>query len=163
MNELLLSLIEPLEQELQTQILKRFKVLQLEGADPLDLLCQTLQDFPRLESYPPNWWLDPHLCRWWLCLSVDWKASDEVAWQIQAIARTLELSGSYLWDFKEQSRDASVTEVLEHASHWLRGLEHALLLLETGGDEYVALVAHHDRLERVVILLEQVGISSSLI
>ena len=164
MNDLLHLLTEPLQEGLQTQILERFRALQLESEDPLDRLRDTVQDFPELEDYSKAWWLEPALCGWWLCLYVDWKASDEVQWQIQAIARTLALPGRYVWNSQGLALEqAQVPDALEHASHWLRWREHVLLLLETGGDECMALVIHHDRLERVRILLEQVGISSNLI
>lgn len=66
----------------------------LDGTDPLHAMRDVLQDFP--EEYPDGWWLDSSQCRWWLSLHVDWKAYDEVAWQAQAIARTLNLDTAFV-------------------------------------------------------------------
>lgn len=94
MDELLELILTPLGGGLADQVRQRFEATR---ADPdvgeLHALQDALQDFP--DESPPEWWLDPARCRWWLCLHVDWKAYDEVAWQVQAIARTLGLETTF--------------------------------------------------------------------
>lgn len=170
MNELLHLLTEPLQEGLKNQILERFRALQLEDPfrDVFDLLRDTLQDFPELERYPqgwpPGWWLEPNLSRWWLCLSVDWKASEEVAWQIQAISRTLELTGGYSnLSGEPVLEQTQVLDALKHASHWLRWRDCHLVLLESGGDDYMAVIVPHPRLEAVRDAFKRLGVNSSLV
>lgn len=90
MDELLDLILAPLSGGLADQVRQRFEVTRTDPdvGEP-HALQDALQDFP--DEFPPEWWLDPARCRWWLALHVDWKAYDEVAWQVQAIARTLGL------------------------------------------------------------------------
>ena len=62
-------------------------------ANELYALNEALRDSP--DEYPPDWWPDPARCRWWLGLHVDWKAYDEVAWQIRAISHSLGLEPGF--------------------------------------------------------------------
>ncbi len=90
MNELLDLILAPLGGGLADQVRQRFEVTRADpDAGELHALQDALQDFPG--ELPPKWWLDPARCLWWLALHVDWKAYDEVAWQMQSIARTLGL------------------------------------------------------------------------
>jgi hypothetical protein len=86
--------VAPLGAELAELIRQRFQSTDPEDTNPLAALSDALQDFP--DTYPDGWWLDPARCRWWLSLSVDWKAYDEVAWQAQAISRTLGLDTGFV-------------------------------------------------------------------
>ena len=93
MNELLDLILTPLQAELSGQVRQRFKSCQSDPdaqGDGLSALREALQDLS--DGFPPAWWLDSDHCCWWLCLHVDWKAYDEVAWQVQAICRTLGLA-----------------------------------------------------------------------
>ena len=96
MNELLDLILAPLGGGLADQVRQRFEVTRADpdlgehpDTDELHALQGALQDFP--DEYPPEWWLDPARCCFWLSLHVDWKAYDEVEWKVQAIARTLGL------------------------------------------------------------------------
>ncbi|MGY2893490.1 DUF6630 family protein [Deinococcus sp. UYEF24] len=103
MNELLELILTPLEAGLSGQVRQR-----VEGGkddpeaedDGFYVFREALQDFP--DKGPPEWWLDPAQCRWWLCLHVDWKAYDEVAWQVQAICRTLGLKTGFVSEAEAQ-------------------------------------------------------------
>ena len=121
MNELLDLILAPLGGGLADQVRQRFEVTR---ADPdvgeLHALQDAMQDFPD-ESFTDSWWLDPARCRWWLCLHVDWKAYDEVEFQVQAIAHTLglevdfESAESVEWDVYFDQPDltkAAVTQAL---------------------------------------------------
>ena len=121
MDALLDLVLAPLEAEqpaLCLAVRPRLAQTRLDpDLDELGALKEALQDFP--DEYPPGWWLDPAHCRWWLCLHVDWKASDEVEWQVQAIARTLGLPGEF-GSAAAGRPGARVAEVLTEASGWLR-------------------------------------------
>lgn len=96
MNELLDLILAPLQRELSGQLRQRLEhvLYDPEEDDRFYLFREALNDFPD-EVSPSGWWLDPASCRWWLCLHVDWKAYDEVAWQVQAISRTLGLDTGF--------------------------------------------------------------------
>ena len=92
MNDLLELILAPLAGPHRRAVRQRWQERwseEKDDVDPLDIFAGALQDVP--ETYAPEWWLSPALSGWWLCLRVDWKAADEVAWQVQAIARTLNL------------------------------------------------------------------------
>ena len=119
MDELLDLILAPLAVGLPGQVRQRLEEClndpEAEG-DSLYAFREALQDWPALQDMPddfsPAWWLDPAHCRWWLCLHVDWKAYSEVAWQVQAICRTLGLETGFVseteahWDsyFNEVDR-----------------------------------------------------------
>ncbi|WP_407538718.1 hypothetical protein Q0M94_11090 [Deinococcus radiomollis] len=103
MNELLELILTPLEAGLSGQLRQRVEGDQddLKAEDDnLYVFGEALQDFPDRDS--PEWWLDPAQCRWWLCLHVDWKAYSEVAWQVQAICRTLGLETGFVSEAEAQ-------------------------------------------------------------
>ncbi|WP_407570420.1 hypothetical protein [Deinococcus altitudinis] len=92
MDELLDLMLTPLEEGLSGQVRQRLAQSRNDPEaeeDEFYIFREALQDVP--DEGSPGWWLDPVQCRWWLCLHVDWKAYDEVAWQVQAICRTLHL------------------------------------------------------------------------
>lgn len=104
MNDLLDLILTPLgpishdpishDSGLADQVRQRFEATRHdENADELHALSEALHDYP--DEYPPDWWLDPARCRWWLGVHADWKAYDEVAWQVQATARTLGLETGF--------------------------------------------------------------------
>lgn len=103
MDELLELILTPLETELAGQVRQRLEKCRNDPdaeEDEFYLLREALQDFPG--SFPPEWWLDPAHCRWWLSLHVDWKAYDEVAWPVQAICRTLGLETGFVSEAEAQ-------------------------------------------------------------
>ena len=96
-------ILTPLEEELSGQVRQ---CLAHSQADPeaedneFHVFREALQGVP--DKGPPEWWLDPAQCRWWLCLHVDWKGYDEVAWQVQAICRTLGLETGFVSEAQAQ-------------------------------------------------------------
>ena len=140
MDTLLNIILTPLEAEragLCQSVRRRFAETRLDlDHDELYALKEALQDCP--DEYPPGWWLDPAQCEWWLCLHVDWKAWDEVEWQVQAIARTLELESGGFVSQVAVSPTALMLDVLAEASAWVRLRGYELLYLDTKSDEYLA-------------------------
>ena len=103
MDELLELILTPLDVGLSGQIRQRVEGGQDDPEaedDEFYVFREALQDFP--DRGPPEWWLDPATCRWWLSLHVDWKAYDEVAWQVQAICRTLGLETGFVSEAEAQ-------------------------------------------------------------
>ncbi len=111
MDELLDLILTPLQAGLSGQVrqrLERFRNDPESEGDNFYVLREALQDMPN--EFPHAWWLDPAQCRWWLCLHVDWKAYDEVAWQVQAICRTLGLETRFVSEAEAQW-DSSFNEI----------------------------------------------------
>ena len=176
MDELLDLILAPLSGGLADQVRQRFEVTRTDPdvGEP-HALQDALQDFP--DEFPPEWWLDPARCRWWSALHVDWKAYDEVAWQVQAIARTLGLDD--LFSSQEVSlldlqfdhpellttppSDTPTMDVLGEASEWLQERGYELLYLDTGGDEYLAFPVRLDLLARAQAALERLNVSTYLV
>lgn len=187
MDELLDLILDPLDNDLAEQVRQRFAAASADAADldadDLDAAdLQALQDFPDTPA-TDDWWLDPARCRWWLALHVDWKAYDEVEWQVQAIARTLGLDVHFQsaqaleWDayFDRLDRqpgaqatptplsESPTMDVLGEASEWLQGRGYELLYLNTGGDEYLAVPIRLDLLEQAQALAERLGLTTYLV
>ncbi len=125
-----------------------------EHGDELHALSSALRDYP--DEYPMDWWMDQSRCRWWLFLSVDWKASEEVEWQCQAIARSLRLEERFISTIP--ARAAQVLEVLTDAAAWFRQQGYELLCLNSGGDEYLAVPLRLDTLGRAIGVLDRMDI-----
>ncbi|TSA85683.1 hypothetical protein FNU79_09540 [Deinococcus detaillensis] len=139
MDELLERLLTPLAEPHCQAVRQRWQRRSPEDAEyssELDSLAAALQDYP--EVYPPEWWLNPVLSRWWLCLRVDWKAVDEVEWQVQAISHTLGLREPPFVSQVAHQSGVCVPMVLIAAAAWLRLRGYELLEIDTGGDEYLA-------------------------
>jgi hypothetical protein len=126
----------------------------VEDWDDLHALSSALRDYP--DVYPPGWWMDDSWCRWWLFITVDWKASQEVEWQCQAIARSLRLGNNYVCTVP--IRPAEVIEVLTDAAAWFRQQGFELLCLNSGGDEYLAVPLRLDTLSRAIGVLDRMDI-----
>ncbi|ULH15792.1 hypothetical protein MF271_03910 [Deinococcus sp. KNUC1210] len=159
MTDLLALILTPLTPELNTEIRRRFQqpTVEVEG---LYALCEALQDVPS-DDFLPGWWLDAAVSRFWLCLHVDWKASDEVEWQVQAIARSLHLPGTFVSAVGNSPR-ATTPDVLTEAAAWLRRQGYELLALDTGGDEYLSVPIRLDLLRQALTTADQSSLSTSL-
>ena len=163
MNELLSVILTPLAPEVREAIGRRFAaaVEALDEENELYALCAALQDVP--EAFPPGWWLDAAHSRFWLCLKVDWKAFDEVEWQVQAIARSLGLAETFMGAAERRpgAQMPQMPEVLKEAADWLRARGHELLALDTGGDEYLAVPIRLDLLAAAVLAAERRSIGTA--
>ncbi len=94
MEALLELILAPLEPGMAAQVRLCYGATRHDpDANELYALNEALRDSP--DEYPPDWWPDPARCRWWLGLHVDWKAYDEVAWQIRAISHSLGLEPGF--------------------------------------------------------------------
>jgi hypothetical protein len=161
-DDLLSMILVPLETDqaaLCQRIRQRFEETRQdleEYGDELHALSSALRDYP--DEYPTDWWMDPTHCRWWLFLSVDWKASDEVEWQCQAMARTLKLEAGFVSTVPIHR--AQVLEVLTDAAAWFRQQGYELLCLNSGGDEYIAVPLRLDTLSRAIGVLDRMDIRS---
>lgn len=164
MHDLLDLLLTPLrasQEVLCRHVRQRYQdAAQDLDSDEVTALREALQD-PPADDYPPGWWLDPHLSRWWLCLHVDWKASDEVHWQAQAIARTLGLDVDAVGP--PPAPDTPMLDALAEASSRLHALGYALLYLDTDSDEYLAVPVRHDLLRQARDTAERLNLPTFLI
>ncbi|GGQ99066.1 DUF6630 family protein [Deinococcus ruber] len=158
MTELLALILSPLPPELSSEIGRRFQQL-VEDTDEVHALCEALQDVP--DDFLPGWWLDSAASRFWLCLHVDWKASDEVEWQVQATARSLGLPATFVSALSGQPQ-ATTLDVLKEAAAWLRRHGYEFMALDTGGDEYLSVPIRLDLLRQAFAVADQLALSTSL-
>ncbi|MHA6886736.1 DUF6630 family protein [Ralstonia pseudosolanacearum] len=73
---------------------------------------------------------------WTLAIGVDWKASDEIAWQANALLDTLGIAAR--WEWTRDPSEHTVAIGLLDFGDWLRPHGYHLLHVDTGGDEYFA-------------------------
>ncbi|WP_424949453.1 DUF6630 family protein [Deinococcus sp.] len=161
MLDIILAPLEAEQPGLCQSVRQRFAETRLDlDSDELYALKEALQDAPG--EYPPGWWLDPAQSRWWLCLHVDWKAWDEVEWQVQAMARTLKLEGGGFVSRVAAGPAPLMLDVLAEASAWLRLLGHGLLYLDTEGDEYLAVPVRQELLDAAADIARRLNIPTFL-
>ena len=165
MDELLAIILSPLEvnrANVCRQIRERFEETRRDSeeyGDELHALKEALEDYPT--EYPADWWMDESHCRWWLFLSVDWKASDQVEWQCQAMARTLGLEGHFLSTVS--ALPTQVFEVLSGAAPWFRQRGYELMCLDTQSDEQLVIPVQLGALKRAFGVMDRLGIRSFLL
>lgn len=150
--DLLAVLTEPLDRLYRTYAREVYEDALAATGDERHALTQALQDtavIERLGDFEPDWWNDPHVCRWWLCVHVDWKAADEVGWQVAAAARTLNLHDAY----RKSSVIGTVEDELDRAEAWFAARDVALVRVPTGGDDHLALIVPRANEARVRALL----------
>lgn len=73
---------------------------------------------------------------WMLAIGVDWKASDEIAWQANALLDTLGIAAR--WEWTRAPSEHTVPIGLLDFGDWLHPHGYHLLHVDTGGDEYFA-------------------------
>ena len=115
------------------------------SSDDLYSMIDPLQDTP--DDFAGEWWLDPGRCRFWLCLFMDWKADEEVEWQVQAIARTLGLNSDFTNSTYGQT-DVPTSTVLWEAAAWMRERGYEMVFLEVDGDNHLAVPVRDDLLAK---------------
>ncbi len=73
---------------------------------------------------------------WTLAIWVDWKASDEIEWQANALLDTLGIAAR--WEWTRAPSEHTVPIGLLDFGDWLRPHGYHLMHVETGGDDYFA-------------------------
>ncbi|MBB6580197.1 hypothetical protein [Ralstonia solanacearum] len=73
---------------------------------------------------------------WTLAIWVDWKASDEIEWQANALLDTLGIAAR--WEWTRDPSEHTVPIGLLDFGNWLRPHGYHLMHVETGGDDYFA-------------------------
>lgn len=94
---------------------------------------------------------------WCLCISVDWRASDEIEWQANLMLDTLNIAERWTW-----SREGDVPAGLLKLGAWLANRGYALLCLDTGGDAYSAFAVRQNDLSEVLALAHSAGAEISM-
>ncbi len=74
----------------------------------------------------------------WVFIQLDWKARDEIVWQVSEILVTLGVSQR--WERDCEAEFDSVPEALLALSDWLAARDLALLHFETDSDSYCSLI-----------------------
>ncbi len=72
----------------------------------------------------------------WLLIALDWKASEEIGWQVSEILATLNVQEQWDHDCEMES----VPAAFQALSEWLAARELALLHFETDSDSYCATI-----------------------
>jgi hypothetical protein len=93
---------------------------------------------------------------------VDWKATDEVVWQVQAVARTLGIPGVFDWQGPPNLDSSHMLDVLHDATRWLEAQGVMLVGVNTGGDEYLLFPVRPHRLGALQAALAQHDLSTQL-
>ena len=157
MRDVLEIVTEPLALAFRQRVFGCYEAFLDSEGDELHALIEALGDYP--DAYPPQWWLNPSMCRWWLRVHVDWKAVDEVNWQVQAVARTLGVQDVFDWQGPPNLNSSHMLDVLRDATRWLEARGVLLVGVNTGGDEYLLLPVLPHRLEAFQAALAQHDLS----
>jgi hypothetical protein len=91
----------------------------------------------------------------WLMLQVDWKASEEVAWQAQEMLATRGIEQPWQWD----DRDRTVMQGLEELSRWLAPRQLSLLAVDDESDSYYALIVDNALVDQAIALAQDGGVN----
>ena len=93
----------------------------------------------------------------WLVIQVDWKADDEIEWQIAEVASNFGITDQWTWsECDPDSR--TVMAGLSEVSRWAAPLGYELLHLDLGDDAYYALMVPSAKAE----MARQVALSAEL-
>jgi hypothetical protein len=95
----------------------------------------------------------------WLMLSVDWKAYDEVQWQIDLMLATRGIESGWTWQLPDQASQRTVMSALKSLAHWLPSRDLALLHIDSGGDDYQALIVGQGQAAEILSLGAAAGIT----
>lgn len=74
----------------------------------------------------------------WVFIQLDWKAREEIVWQVSEILSTFGISER--WERDCEAEFESVPEALLDLSDWLSARDFALLHIETNADFYCSLI-----------------------
>lgn len=164
----------PLERGLATELGERYQTALASGIEEYQeelraLIC-ALQDspdpalpgWPRPEPFMPGIPWQPPTSRFWLFLTVDWKDRDEVWIQAGAIAGTLELS-RFPSGIVRPGAASPVYDHLLAAAPWFRARHFELVLLDSGGDEYLVMPIRIDLLRQAFLVADRLGVPTRLL
>ncbi|MFC5430685.1 hypothetical protein ACFPTO_18040 [Paraburkholderia denitrificans] len=90
---------------------------------------------------------------WCLCISVDWRASDEIEWQANRLLHTLGIADRWTCP----GGDLTVPDALLSFGAWLAQKGYTLLHLDTGSDGYIAFAIRRDDLDEALSLATTAG------
>ncbi|HEX7987696.1 MAG TPA: hypothetical protein VF616_29570 [Duganella sp.] len=90
----------------------------------------------------------------WLLIQVDWKASDEIDWQVNEILATRGIDDQWVWD----SEGKTVMQGLQVLSGWLAKHALSLLSIDFGHDAYYMLIVDDGIAERAIALGRRAGL-----
>ncbi|WP_439889799.1 DUF6630 family protein [Ralstonia sp. 25C] len=93
-----------------------------------------------------------------LTVWVDWKASDEIEWQVEKLLDTLGIDARWEWAVAEPERTVALG-LLDFGA-WLRPHGYELLHVDTGGDDYFALPIRTDLLDDALAHAQRAGLKA---
>lgn len=76
----------------------------------------------------------------WLLIQGDWKAADEVQWQVDLLLSARGIEERWVWEIPEEVHKRGTLSVLKSLARWLQARGFALLHIDSGGDDYHALI-----------------------
>ncbi|MYM95613.1 DUF6630 family protein [Duganella vulcania] len=90
----------------------------------------------------------------WFMLQVDWKASEEVAWQVQEMLAARGIEPVWQWDHEGKT----VMQGLRDLSHWLASRPLSLLMVDYDTDSYYALIMETASVGQTITLGWEAGV-----
>ncbi|MYN19197.1 hypothetical protein GTP81_20805 [Rugamonas sp. FT107W] len=90
----------------------------------------------------------------WFMLQVDWKASEEVAWQMQEMLAARGIEPVWQWDHEGKT----VMQGLSELSRWLAPRPLSLLIVDYESDSYYALIMETALVEQTITLGWEAGV-----
>lgn len=91
----------------------------------------------------------------WLVIQMDWKAHEELEWQVEELLHTFKIQEKWHWPDK---KNRTVATGLLDFSSWLATRGHSLLHLDLGHDAYYAFMVETGKIPEVL----EVGHSAGL-
>ncbi|WP_051481752.1 DUF6630 family protein [Paraburkholderia nodosa] len=113
--------------------------------------ASTMLDWALTRHFGETETIDPS--DWCLCISVDWRASDEIEWQANRLLHTLGIADRWTCP----SGNLTVPDALLAFGAWLAQKGYTLLHLDTGSDGYIAFVIRRDDLDEALRLATTAG------
>lgn len=85
-------------------------------------------------------------------LGVDWKADDEIEWQVDMLLDTRGIEARWQWELPEDQRKQTVMNALKSLDRWLQAHGLTLLHIDSGGDDYHVLFVKLEEIGAAVTL-----------
>lgn len=95
----------------------------------------------------------------WILLQGDWKDYDEVQWQVDLMLSARGIEDRWLWRMPEEVSQRSTMHVLKSLARWLQARGFALLHIDSGGDDYHALIVDQSEAADALRLGVAAGVS----
>ena len=83
----------------------------------------------------------------WMFIQIDWKACDEIAWQVTEIISLYGIEDE--WTLTNSTQYSDALKALKNLSEWLQNKGFTLIHLETGGDWYCSFIIKASNLAAV--------------